>query len=169
LIGLSFAAASIAQTNPMSFSGKRLKRIGIRNAMVDDGNGKPASNRRSAMAYRSTIPTTSAELRQMIADAKRSRSAKPENGLSQPWFTLVPTCFGTWKLLSWLKLSYFGSSFSHFFTNKLMIYSIIVDKGVICIGSKCVWDKDREFIFNLAAVWLSRGTLPNGRVSARHL
>jgi len=35
-----------------------------------------------------------------------------------------------------LELSYFGSSFLLFFTNKLTIYSIIVDKGVICFGSK---------------------------------
>jgi len=51
--------------------------------------------------------------------------------VSQPWFTLVPTCFGTWKLLCLLELLHFGSAFLHFFTNKLTIYSIIVDKGVI--------------------------------------
>jgi len=45
VIGLcvSFITSSIAQTNPASFSGKRLKRIVIRNAMVIDGSGKPAS------------------------------------------------------------------------------------------------------------------------------
>ena len=49
----------------------------------------------------------------------------------QPWFTLVPSYFGTWKLLCLLELLRFGSSFSLFFVNNLSIYSIIVDKGVI--------------------------------------
>jgi len=34
----------------------------------------------------------------------------------------------------------FSSSFLHFFVNNLSIYSIIVNKGVICFGSKCGWD-----------------------------
>ena len=33
----------VAQTDPASFSGKRLKRIVIRGAMVVDGSGKPAA------------------------------------------------------------------------------------------------------------------------------
>jgi len=43
VICLSFVILSIAQVNPASFSGKRLKRIVIRNAMVVDGSGKPAA------------------------------------------------------------------------------------------------------------------------------
>ena len=43
IICLSFITSSIAQTNPASFSGKRLKRIVIRNAIVVDGSGKPAA------------------------------------------------------------------------------------------------------------------------------
>jgi len=58
--------------------------------------------------------------------------------LSQPGS--VPSCFGTWKLLCSLRLLYFGSSFLLFFVNNLTIYSIAVDKGVICFGSKSVWD-----------------------------
>ena len=41
--GFSLVLSSIAQTSPASFSGKRVKRIVIRNAMVIDGSGKPAS------------------------------------------------------------------------------------------------------------------------------
>ncbi|HEY2848095.1 MAG TPA: hypothetical protein VGI80_09775, partial [Pyrinomonadaceae bacterium] len=40
---LSIVISSFAQTNPASFSGKRVKRIVIRNAMVVDGSGKPAA------------------------------------------------------------------------------------------------------------------------------
>ena len=36
-------SASFAQMSPASFSGKRLKRIVIRNAMIVDGSGKPAA------------------------------------------------------------------------------------------------------------------------------
>lgn len=36
-------SASFAQTSPSSFSGKRLKRIVVRNAMMVDGSGKPAA------------------------------------------------------------------------------------------------------------------------------
>ena len=43
IICLSFITSSIAQINPASFSGKRLKRIVIRNAIVVDGSGKPAA------------------------------------------------------------------------------------------------------------------------------
>ena len=43
IICFSFMSSSVAQTNPASFSGKRVKRIVIRNAMVVDGSGKPAS------------------------------------------------------------------------------------------------------------------------------
>ena len=77
VICLSFVAASIAQTNPVSLTNKRSKHIAIRNAVVvagsrlariewTIGNGEPLS-----------IPTITAEIRQMISDAKRSRSAKP--------------------------------------------------------------------------------------------
>lgn len=40
---LSLIVQSFAQTNPASFSGKRLKRIVIRGAMIVDGSGKPAA------------------------------------------------------------------------------------------------------------------------------
>ena len=40
---LSIVGSSIGQTNPAAFSGKRVKRIVIRNAMVVDGSGKPAA------------------------------------------------------------------------------------------------------------------------------
>src|SRR5947207_577557 len=40
---VSFVLSAFAQANPASFSGKRLKRIVIRNAIVVDGSGKPAS------------------------------------------------------------------------------------------------------------------------------
>ena len=43
VICLSFITSSIAQINPASFSGKRLKRIVLRNAIVVDGSGKPAA------------------------------------------------------------------------------------------------------------------------------
>jgi hypothetical protein len=43
LICFSFVSFPLAQVNPASFSGKRLQRIVIRNAMVVDGSGKPAS------------------------------------------------------------------------------------------------------------------------------
>src|SRR6476469_2369304 len=43
LISVSLVSLSIAQANPASFSGKRVKRIVIRNAMVVDGSGKPAA------------------------------------------------------------------------------------------------------------------------------
>src|SRR3954463_8933734 len=43
LIGVLFISSTFAQSNPASFSGKRLKRIVIRNAMVVDGSGKPAA------------------------------------------------------------------------------------------------------------------------------
>ena len=75
--------------------------------------------------------------------------------VSQPWFTLVPACFGTWKLLCLLELLRFGSSFLHIFANKLSIYSIIVDKGVISFGSKFGWDKDLVFVFISCSVWSS--------------
>lgn len=42
-IVFSFCVASIAQTAPASISGKRQKRIIVRNAMVVDGSGKPAA------------------------------------------------------------------------------------------------------------------------------
>jgi len=72
-----------------------------------------------------------------------------KSGVSQPWFTPVPTCFGTRKLLCLLELSHYGSAFLHIFVNNLSIYSIIVDKGVICFGSKFCWDK----ILPLCALW----------------
>ena len=37
------ASTTFAQTDPTSFSGKRVKRIVIRGAMVVDGSGKPAA------------------------------------------------------------------------------------------------------------------------------
>src|SRR3954447_21351820 len=37
------SSAISAQVNPASFSGKRVRRIVIRNAMVVDGSGKPAA------------------------------------------------------------------------------------------------------------------------------
>ena len=40
---LSFATQLFAQANPASLSGKRQKRIVVRNAMVVDGSGKPAA------------------------------------------------------------------------------------------------------------------------------
>ncbi|MBK8304042.1 MAG: amidohydrolase family protein [Chloracidobacterium sp.] len=40
---LSFSAQLFAQANPASISGKRQKRIVVRNAMVIDGSGKPAA------------------------------------------------------------------------------------------------------------------------------
>jgi hypothetical protein len=40
---LSLVLAVVAQSNPASFSGKRLKRIVVRGAMIVDGSGKPAS------------------------------------------------------------------------------------------------------------------------------
>jgi cytosine/adenosine deaminase-related metal-dependent hydrolase len=43
LLLVSFVLSAPAQTDPASFSGKRLNRIVIRNAMVVDGSGKPAS------------------------------------------------------------------------------------------------------------------------------
>jgi hypothetical protein len=43
LVCTAICQSSIAQTNPASFSGKRLKRIVIRSAMVVDGSGKPAA------------------------------------------------------------------------------------------------------------------------------
>src|SRR3954452_15399709 len=43
IVCLSIAVSLIAQTNPANFSGKRLKRIVIRNATVVDGSGKPAA------------------------------------------------------------------------------------------------------------------------------
>lgn len=44
LLCVSFLiATSNAQTNPAAFSGKRVNRIVVRNAMVVDGSGKPAS------------------------------------------------------------------------------------------------------------------------------
>jgi hypothetical protein len=43
VICISFISSAFAQANPASYSGKRLKRIVIRNAMVVDGSGKPAA------------------------------------------------------------------------------------------------------------------------------
>jgi hypothetical protein len=36
---------------------------------------------------------------------------------------------------------HFGLACSLFFVNKLSIYSIIVDKGLICFGPRCGWDR----------------------------
>ena len=75
---------------------------------------------------------------------KQVKNAAFEIRLSHPWFTLVPTRFGTRKLLCLLELLLFGSPFLLFFANKLTKYSIIVDKGVICFGSKYDWDNDLD-------------------------
>lgn len=42
IVSILFISSSFAQTDPGTFSGKRLKRIVVRNAMVVDGSGKPA-------------------------------------------------------------------------------------------------------------------------------
>jgi hypothetical protein len=43
IVYLSFVVSLVAQANPASYSGKHLKRIVIRNAMIVDGSGKPAA------------------------------------------------------------------------------------------------------------------------------
>jgi hypothetical protein len=43
IIFISCVSPSIAQSIPASYSGKRLKRIVIRGAMIVDGSGKPAA------------------------------------------------------------------------------------------------------------------------------
>jgi len=60
--------------------------------------------------------------------------------LSQPCPMLVPSWFWTWKLLCLLGLFCVVPPFLLIFAHKLLIYSIIVDKGLICFVPKCGWD-----------------------------
>ncbi len=55
LVLFSLALHVAAQANPASFSGKRLKRIVIRNAMIVDGSGKPAAGPFDIVAEGDTI------------------------------------------------------------------------------------------------------------------
>lgn len=66
-----------AQTNPASYSGKRLKRIVIRNAMVVDGSGKPAAGPYDIVIENDLI-TQIAGFDPVAA--KEGRARRPEKG-----------------------------------------------------------------------------------------
>ncbi len=67
----------VAQTNPASYSGKRLKRIVIRNAMVVDGSGKPAAGPYDIVIENDLI-TQIAGFDPVAA--KEGRARRPEKG-----------------------------------------------------------------------------------------
>lgn len=70
-------AATFAQTNPASASGKRVNRIVVRNAMVVDGSGKPAAGPFDIVVEGDTI-------KQIVSfdpvAAKENRARRPERG-----------------------------------------------------------------------------------------
>ncbi|HMQ04997.1 MAG TPA: amidohydrolase family protein [Pyrinomonadaceae bacterium] len=78
LIVLSFSFVStFAQTSPESFSGKRLKRVVVRGAMVVDGSGKPAAGPYDIVIENDVI-------RQIVGidpvAAAEGRARRPEKG-----------------------------------------------------------------------------------------
>lgn len=74
---ISICSVSFAQTNPAALSGKRLKRIVIRGAMVVDGSGKPA-------AGPFDIVTENDVITQIVSfdpvAAKEGKARRPEKG-----------------------------------------------------------------------------------------
>ncbi len=72
---LSFVVQIAAQTDPASFSGKRVKRIVIRGAMVVDGSGKPAAGPFDIVVEGDTIA-------QIVAfdTTSRARANRPAKG-----------------------------------------------------------------------------------------
>ena len=74
---ISICSVSFAQTNPAALSGKRLKRIIIRGAMVVDGSGKPA-------AGPFDIVTENDVITQIVSfdpvAAKEGKARRPEKG-----------------------------------------------------------------------------------------